>query len=122
MTERRVKFMQELKVLTDEKGNKYIEIAGKRLNYEKKEKKAHGEYDSFDMNPAARNGSTCVNVSITLGDLRFATQYDNDNPINCFSFYSEDLGDGKVEISVSYYLSRGGNIAHKMGIVDVSAI
>lgn len=109
--------MQELKIITGEDKKQYIEIEGERLPFKRTEEQIYGAQDFFDMNPAARSGPTQTKVKFEIGNLRYQVVYDHDNPASGFQFFAEAQEDGSVELSVSYYLNRGGEITEKAGIL-----
>jgi hypothetical protein len=109
--------MQELKIITGEDKKQYMEIEGKQIPFGRSEEQIYGEQDFFDMNPAARSGPTQTRVQFAIGDLRYQVVYDHDNPASGFSFFAEAQEDGSVELSVSYYLQRGGEVTEKVGVL-----
>jgi hypothetical protein len=110
--------MKELKIITAKDKKQYMEMKGKLTPFGRTEEQIYGEQDFFDMNPAARRGPTQTKVLFSIGDLRYQVVYDHDNPASGFSFFAEAQEDGGVEIFVSYYRQRGGEVTEKVGILQ----
>ena len=89
--------MTKLIILKNIEGN-YVEYKGKVLKFEHIVEEGYGEYDFFDMNPAALNGPTTVYHTFKIGDFETKYVHDISGPVNSSTllptFYACDCEDG----------------------------
>lgn len=101
--------MQKLEVKSNENG-KYIEYKGVVLSFEHIVSYQNGEYDSFDLSPAARSGGATQSVdSFRIGDFKKEIISDSDNLADNFTFWAKDIDEKNFQIVMNYYMRRGGN-------------
>lgn len=87
-----------LLIVKNDRGYEYVEYKGVVLTYEETREEGYGEYDSFDMNPAALNGMTTVYHTYKIGDFETKHIHDIDGPSSHAphpQFYARDCEDGK---------------------------
>lgn len=110
--------MQKLEVKSNENG-KYIEYKGVVLSFEHIVSYQNGEYDSFDMNPAARSGKPTQTVdSFRVGDFKKEIVSDNNSLAHNFTFWAKDIDEKNFQIVMTYYKNLGGNLECVIG--DIS--
>ena len=110
--------MQKLEVKSNENG-KYIEYKGVVLAVEHTVSHQFGEYDFFDMNPAARSGKPTQTVdSFRVGDFKKEIVSDNNSLAHNFTFWAKDIDEKNFQIVMTYYKNLGGNLECVIG--DIS--
>lgn len=101
--------MQKLEVKSNENG-KYIEYKGVVLAFEHTVSYQNGEYDFFDMNPAARSGKPTQTLdSFRVGDFKTEIVSDSDNTAYNFTFWAKDIDEKNFQIVMTYCTQRSGN-------------
>lgn len=114
--------MQKLDIKINDNKEKYLEYKGTVLAYEHTQKEQYGEYDMFDMSPAARAGFTQRADIFNIGAFTAQVISDSDNQANDISFYAEDIDEAYFKVIMTYYYPRGGHQEQEVGIVEVSCV
>ena len=114
--------MQKLDIKINDNKEKYLEYKGTVLAYEHTQKEQYGEYDMFDMSPAARAGFTQRADIFNIGAFTAQVISDSDNQANDISFYAEDIDEAHFKVIMTYYDPRGGHQEQEVGVVEVSCV
>lgn len=106
--------MTQLEVKSNESGQ-YLEYKGVKLLYLHTVKEQYGEYDFFDMNPAALKGYTQKVDMFQIGEFNEKIVSDHDN-IGCgFTFFAEDIDENSFKIIIKFHYQRTGSWDYEIG-------
>ena len=112
--------MTELQKKTNDRNEEYLEYKGVVFPYSHEQEWQYGEYDAFDMNPAALSGPTQCVDRFQIGEFEAKIVSDRDNLASHFRFYANDIDETHVAIVMKCYRTRGGEGELELGTVEIN--